>query len=64
MDSLRDAMDLSDSQVDEWIKRLQHQVADYDYGAALVTLRQLSDLCKTQLKSESHGRAEASYPGG
>jgi CheY-like chemotaxis protein len=57
MDSLQDALDLSVSEVNEQMMRLQSQVDDFEYDEALVTLQQLSDVCTNEHKSDSHGRA-------
>jgi HPt (histidine-containing phosphotransfer) domain-containing protein len=57
MDALQDAVDLSASEVEERMRRLQTQVAEYDYDDALDTLQQLSDIYTNKLKSDSHGRA-------
>ncbi len=57
MNSLQDAVDLSASDVDEQMQRLQSQVADYEYDEALITLQQLTDMYKNELESDSHGRA-------
>ncbi|MGD8931423.1 MAG: transporter substrate-binding domain-containing protein [Chromatiales bacterium] len=57
MDSLQDAMDLSNSEIAEQTERLKHQVADYEYDEALITLQHLSDICTNRLERDSHGRA-------
>ena len=57
IDSLQDVMDLSVSEVDEQMQRLQSQIAEYEYDDALVTLQHLSDMCINEHESDSHGRA-------